>query len=76
MTAIEVPTTDHMGRCSEHGSAMCTHPTDDPELWCTHPTGERTKRTAHGYLGDVSRGTVEELCGGCGEVLTTTAPVR
>lgn len=24
------PATDNMGRCSEHGSAMCTHPTNDP----------------------------------------------
>lgn len=42
---------------------------------CGH-TGETTTRTAHGYLGDAPKGTVETLCADCGTVLATTEPTR
>lgn len=39
------------------------------EALCDHVDTERHRRTAHGYLGDAPRGTVQTLCGDCGFVL-------
>lgn len=66
--------TDHSPAMAALVKAEARRNTDQARSLCRHD-GETVERTAHGYLGDYPRGTVQTLCVECGAELDDPAPL-